>query len=157
MNGIRQDQLLRNVQYSTAFRQEGIHTRVRFHHIGKSHLVLGGKILQRLSVTFRNGDHLILTNRATPVGWQRISYRRGGTAKPTTAKAAANNVFNFIFMLSEILCTAGHWVENIRVLEAHYKFIPAHSEIRCVRNHIFAFGLSVDLKRGAGSSFRLMA
>ena len=61
--------------------QEGIHTRVRFHHIGKPHLVLGGKILQRLSVTFRNGDHLILTNQATPVGWQRISYRRGGTAK----------------------------------------------------------------------------
>ncbi|KUW13599.1 hypothetical protein AWG70_15870 [Escherichia coli] len=23
-------------------------------------------------------------------------------------------------MLSEILCLAGHWVENIRVLEAHY-------------------------------------
>lgn len=47
-------------------------------------------------------------------------------------KVVVNNVFNFIFMLSEILCLVGYWVENIRVLEVYYKFILVYSEIRCV-------------------------
>ena len=34
MHRIRQDQLLRNVQYATAFRQIGVHPRVGFQHVG---------------------------------------------------------------------------------------------------------------------------
>ena len=49
MNGIRQDQLLRNVQYSTAFRQEGIHTRFASIILESPIWYSGGKNTQRLS------------------------------------------------------------------------------------------------------------
>lgn len=81
MNGIWQDQLLWNVQYSIVFWQEGIYIWVCFYYIGKFYLVFGGKIFQWLSVIFRNGDYLILINQVIFVGWQRISYCRGGIVK----------------------------------------------------------------------------
>ena len=72
MHGIRQDQLLRNVQHGAAFRQEGIHARVGFQHVRQTHLILCRKILQRLGVAFRNSNDLVLANQTATIGRQRV-------------------------------------------------------------------------------------
>jgi hypothetical protein len=73
MHGVRQNQLLRDIQHGAALRQIGIHTRVGFQHVGQSHLVFSREIFQRLLVVIRNRNHLVLTNQSAAVGRQRIS------------------------------------------------------------------------------------
>lgn len=70
MHGIRQNQLLRDVQDATALRQVSIHPRVGFQHVGKPHLIFRREVFQRLFVIIRNGNDLILTNQTAAIGWQ---------------------------------------------------------------------------------------
>ncbi len=86
MHGVRQDQLLRNVQHGAALRQVRIDARVGFHHVGEAQLIFRSKIFQRLSVTFFNGHNLVLTYQTATVGWQWISDSRSGLAKPYYGK-----------------------------------------------------------------------
>ena len=81
MNGIRQDQLLRNVKHGPGFWQIRVNARVRFQHIRQAQLVLRREILQRLSVTLRHRHYLVLTHQTATVCRQRISHRRSGFAK----------------------------------------------------------------------------
>ena len=81
MDGVRQDQLLRDVQDATAFWQIGVHPRVGFQHVGQPHLIFRRKVFQRLLVIIRNGDDLILTNQTAAVGRQRIGDSRRCIAK----------------------------------------------------------------------------
>ena len=81
MNGIRQDQLLRNIQHGTCFWQIRVNARVRFQHVRQAQLVLCGEILQRLRVTLRHRHHLVLTHQTASVGRQGIRHRRRGLTK----------------------------------------------------------------------------
>lgn len=89
MNGIRQDQLLRNIQYGTRFWQIRVNARVCFQHVRQAQLVLCGEILQRLRVTFWYRHHLVFAHQTASVCRQGIRHRRRGLTKPTTANAAA--------------------------------------------------------------------
>ena len=75
MHGVRQDQLLRNIQHAAAFWQVGVDAWVSLKEVGKPHLVLGGEVFQRLFVIVRNGDDLILADNTATVGRQRIRHR----------------------------------------------------------------------------------
>ncbi|MNP21687.1 hypothetical protein D3C76_1143140 [compost metagenome] len=86
MDGVRQDQLLRNVQHGTAFRQIRVNTRVGFHHVGEAELIFCCEIFQRLGVAFFNGHNLVLTHQTATVGWQWIGDSRSGLAKPYYGK-----------------------------------------------------------------------
>lgn len=57
VHGIRQDQLLWNVEYGTRFRQIRVNARVRFQHVRQAELILRREVFQRLSVTFRHRHH----------------------------------------------------------------------------------------------------
>ena len=81
MHGIRQNQLLRDVQDATALRQVSIHPRVGFQHVGKPHLIFRREVFQWLFVIIRNGNDLILTNQTAAIGWQRIGDSRRCIAK----------------------------------------------------------------------------
>ena len=81
MNGIRQDQLLRDIQHGTRFWQIRVNARVRFQHVRQAQLVLRREVLQRLRVTFRNRHHLVLTHQTATVCRQRVRHRRRGLTK----------------------------------------------------------------------------
>lgn len=81
MNGIRQDQLLRNIQHGTRFRQIRVNARVRFQHVRQAQLVLRSEILQRLRVTFWYRHNLVLAYQTATVCWQGIRHRRRGLTK----------------------------------------------------------------------------
>ena len=81
VHGIRQDQLLWNVEYGTRFRQIRVNARVRFQHVRQAELILRREVFQRLSVTFRHRHHLVFTHQTASVCRQGIRHRRRGLTK----------------------------------------------------------------------------